>query len=126
MLVFGLCGRIASAESNDLRSRLEGLAAESGFAIVGLERVGPEMAGDEQGSLSDRLSSLLRDNNYVLIDDGHDGRGGIERVLITSRKTSEPKGSPDSAAVRTVRVGNRHQVEAAIAGPNGASLRPYA
>jgi len=63
---------MASADSNDLRSRLEGLAAESGFAIRGLELIRPEPARDEQGSVPDRLSSVLRDYNYALI---HDGRG---------------------------------------------------
>jgi aspartyl protease family protein len=121
MLVLGLCGRMAFAEPNDLRSRLERLAAESNFAIGGLEWIGPEAARDQRGSVPDRLSSLLRDYNYVLI---HDGRGGIERVLITSPKTSEAKGSEakgplDSATVSTVRVGNHHLVEAAITGANG-------
>jgi aspartyl protease family protein len=108
---------MASADSNDLRSRLEGLAAESGFAIRGLEWIRPEPARDEQGSVPDRLSSLLRDYNYVLI---HDGRGGIEKVLITSRKIPEAKGSADGGTVYTVRVGSHHQVEAAIVGANGS------
>src|SRR5215471_17786863 len=116
MLVLGLCGHVASADSNGLRSRLEDLAAESGFAIGGLEWIGPEAAGDERGSVSDRLNSLLRDYNYTIL---HDGRGGIEKVLITSRKIWEAKVWADSATVYTVRVGNRHQVEATIAGPNG-------
>jgi aspartyl protease family protein len=116
MLVFGLCNRTAFAEPNDLRSRLERLAAESSFAIGGLEWIGPEAARDERGSVPDRLNALLRDYNYVLI---HDGRGGIEKVLITSHKTPEARSSAGSATVYTVRVGNCHQVEAAIAGPNG-------
>jgi len=116
MLAFGLCSRMASAEPSDLRSRLERLAAESGFALGGLEWIGPEAARVAPGSVSDRLNSLLRDYNYVLI---HDGRGGIEKVLITSPKTSEPKRSADGVTVYTVRVGNHHLVEAAIAGPNG-------
>jgi len=123
MLIFGLCSRMASAEPNDLRSRLERLAAESNFAIGGLEWIGPEAARDERGSVPDRLNSLLRDYNYVLI---YDGRGGIEKVLITSHKTSEARGSEakdssDSVTVYTVRVGSHHQVEAAITGANGTA-----
>lgn len=116
MLVVGLCSRMASAEPDDLRSRLERLAAETNFAIAGLERIGPEAARDERGGVPDRLNTLLRDYNYVLI---HDGRGGIEKVVITSHKTSEAQGSADGPTVYTVRVGNHHLVEAAITGAHG-------
>jgi aspartyl protease family protein len=115
--MLGLCSGIAFADSNDLRSRLERLAADGEFAVGGLERIEPETVGEEHGSISDRLSFLLQNYNHVLIQDE---RGGISKVLITSRKTPEDTHWTESVtAVHTVRAGSHHQVEAAIAGPNG-------
>jgi len=116
MLAFGLRGSVAFADSNDLRSRLVRLAADSDFAIGGLEWIGPEAAGEDRSSVSERLNFLLQDYNHMLV---RDERGRIEKVIITSHKTSDDKRWTISAAVYTVRVGNHHQVEAAIAGPNG-------
>lgn len=108
----------AATGPEDLRGRLESLAAENGFSIEGLDRVGPEPASHTEGNPSDRLKSLLRDYNYVLIQGPP---GTIEKVLITSRKNSEARGSADSAYIGTVRLGTHHQVEAAIAGPNAVA-----
>ena len=116
MIVLGPCGSIASADSNDLRSRLERLAADSNFAIEGLEWIGSEAVGDARGSVSERVNFLLQDYNHLLIQNE---RGEIKKVLITGHKTTEDKRWRDSATVYTVRVGNHHQVEAAVAGPSG-------
>jgi aspartyl protease family protein len=115
--LLGLCSSIAFADSNDLRSRLERLAADGNFAVAGLERIEPETMGEEHGSISERLSFLLQNYNHVLIQDE---RGSISKVLITSRKAPDDTHWAESATtVHTVRMGSRHQVEAAIAGPNG-------
>ena len=116
MFLFGLCGGVAFADPNDLRSRLADLAVEGNFAIAGLEWIGPEAAGNGQGSVLERLNLLLQDYNHVLIRDGF---GEVTKVLITSRKNSEAVGSATTVAVYTVRAGNRHYVDATIAGPNG-------
>jgi len=116
MFAFGLCGGVAFADSNDLRSRLANLATERGFAIEGLQWIGPEAAGNARGSVSDRLNVLLQDYNYVLIQDR---LGGIAKVLITSRKSSQATSSASNDTVYTVRLNNHHYVDASIAGPSG-------
>ena len=118
MFVFGLCSGMAFADSNDLRSRLTDLATEGGFTIGGLDSIGPEAAGSGQGSLSERLNVLLQDYNYVLLQDRF---GGIEKVLITSRKNAEGIPSGPRASLYTVRLDSRHYVQAAIAGPSGTA-----
>jgi aspartyl protease family protein len=118
LLGFGLVSGGAFAEGGDLRGRLESLASQGGFAIEGLDWIGPEPAGNESGTTLERLKDLLRDYNYVLVQGG---RSGIESVRITSRKDVEARGSAGSAYVGTVRMGSHHQVDAAIAGPNGVA-----
>lgn len=107
-----------SAEPGDLRGTLEALATGHGFAIEGLDRIGPDPAATARGTPAEQLRVLLRDYNYVLIQAGPDR---IEKVRITSRKASENKGSADRAYIGTVRLGTHHQVEAAIAGPNSVA-----
>src|SRR5579862_892655 len=115
ILLFGRCGEGATADPDDLRSHLVEFAQERGFTIGGLQSIGREAAVNAQGSVSDRLSVLLQDYNYMLVQDG---LGRIEKVVITSRKSPEAAGSAGSATVFTVRVGNHHYVDTDITGPN--------
>jgi aspartyl protease family protein len=109
---------VEGTEAVRLRAELEELAIQAGFGIEGLERIGPEPAEASTGTPEERLKGLLRDYNYLLIQ----GRpGSVEKVLITSRKSSTRPGSADSAHIGTLRLGAHHQVEAALAGPNGVA-----
>jgi aspartyl protease family protein len=118
LLACALWSGIALADTGDLRAELRALAAQTGFVIEGLERIGAEPSASAEGSPAERLKSLLRDYNYLLVQSRP---GAIEKVLITSRKASDGKGSADSAHVGTIRLGTHHQVEAAIAGPNAVA-----
>jgi aspartyl protease family protein len=105
----------AWCQASSLRERLEGVASEAGIAVSGLDRVGDEPARDATGDLRDRLRTLLQDYNYLLT---HGDRGKIEKLVITSLKQPDRKGSA-SAYISTTRAGVHHQVEARIAGPDG-------
>ncbi|MGX2039836.1 retropepsin-like aspartic protease family protein [Methylocaldum sp. MU1018] len=120
-----LCGLLltgtvsAWAESETLRARLESLASDNGFAVEGLDRLGPESARAAEGDLPARIKTLLDDYNYVLMN----GRSGaIERLLITSAKTPAQARSR-AVTVKTTRLGPHHQVDAVLVGPNGVALQ---
>ncbi|QXP94109.1 retropepsin-like aspartic protease family protein [Methylococcus capsulatus] len=105
----------AAAEAAGLADQLQGLATESGFAIEGLERLSDEPARRAEGSVKDRLQTLLQGYNYVLAESRP---GNIERLVITgiARSGGRP---PPSSTIPTLRVGAHHQVEALLVGPNG-------
>jgi aspartyl protease family protein len=102
----------------DLRGELEALAAQSGFSIEGLARIGPEPAGPAEGAPAERLKALLQDYNYLVVQSRP---GAIEKVLITSRKAADGAKSADRAYVETTRLGTHHQVQATLAGPNAVA-----
>ncbi len=113
----GAWRELQGAETDALRTQLQALATQAGFAIEGLDRIGPESAGAAVGTPEERLKSLLRDYNYLI-----QGRpGALEKVLIVGRKASESHGSAGSAYVETLRLGAQHQVQASIAGPNAVA-----
>jgi aspartyl protease family protein len=107
----------APVRADSLRARLEALAAEARFTVEGAERLGPEEVPPATGSPAERIRSLLRDYNHLVVGPA----GAIEKVLITSRKDGSAQGSASSAYVKTTRLGPHHQVEAWIAGPNAVS-----
>lgn len=119
-----LCGLIligmapAWAESETLRGQLESLAADNGFVVEGLDRLGSESARATAGDLSTRLRMLLEDYNYVLMSERP---GAIERLVITSAKTPA-QARPLNATVKTTRLGPHHQVDTVLVGPNGVAL----
>jgi aspartyl protease family protein len=106
------------AAAGDLRGELEALAAQGGFSIEGLARLGPEPAGLAEGTPVERLKALLQDYNYLVVQSRP---GLIERVLITSRKAADGAKSADRAYVETTRLGTHHQVQATLAGPNAVA-----
>lgn len=109
---------IGPAVAGSLLTQLEELAKTDGFRIEGLDRLVPAPARKASGDAATRLEILLQDYNYMIVQ-GHPGR--IEKVTITSLKQSGPK-RPYNAPIRTIRVGNHHQVEARLRGPGGEDL----
>ena len=119
--LLGLCAAwngLTEPGAAGLRAELEALARQVGFGLEGLERIGPEPAATTSGAPEERLKSLLQDYNYLLV---LSGPGRIEKVLISSRKSSPHPVSADRARIATLRLGAHHQVEAALIGPNGVA-----
>ena len=115
-----LCGLLACcpAWAGELRDELADLAHKNGFVIEGLDRVEPGPAAPAEGSPTERIKALLADYNYLLVG----GPGKIETVRISRRKPSDGVvRSADRAYVKTQRQGSHHQVQAALAGPNGVA-----
>ena len=108
----------AVTSAGDLTGALEALAAQAGFVVEGLDRIGPEPARNADGTTAERLRTLLQDYNYLVIQSRP---GAIEKVLVTSRKAPEARGSADRAHVGTIRIGTQHQVEAILTGPNAVA-----
>ncbi len=110
-----------AASEGTLRQRLEEISADNGFAIRGLERidVAAPVESRAEGDLLTRIAALLADYNFVLVEDG---KGGVERIVITSRKAPRIAVAP-RGSVRTVRRGGSHFVRARLSGARGRSLR---
>jgi aspartyl protease family protein len=116
MLLIGISPTWAEAET--LRTQLETLAAEHGFVVQGLDRLGPESARNAAGDLPTRLRMLLEDYNYVLMSDRP---GAVDRLLITSAKMPAQTRA-FNATIKTTRLGPHHQVETVLVGPNGVAF----
>jgi len=118
-LLAACCGWAAPAASSpgDLRDELEALARQGGFIVEGLDLLDSELAGNAEGTPTERIKTLLQDYNYLIV-----GRpGAIEKVRITSHKPTEYARSADRAYVKTERKGSHHQVQVAVAGPNAVA-----
>jgi aspartyl protease family protein len=114
-VAFGFFFTVPAAARNDtLRQQLRALASEHRFRIDGLNRVGPEPARPSEGDLVDGIPILLANYNYLIT---LGPRGKIESLTITSQKDPNAKPRYDSA-ITTTRIGNHHQVEAVLVGPN--------
>lgn len=123
----------AEGQMRGLRGQLIELGAHHNFVVKGLERLDDEPAKVVVGDLRGQVSALLRDYNFVFIEDG---QGGIREVWIFDHKPAQPNSQqpvrpsyqppsqqPDrSYSVRTTRRGSHHYVEAALTGPN---IRPH-
>ena len=109
-----------SAGPESLRARLESLAAEHGFVVEGLDRLGSQSttASATAGDLPTRLMGVLEDYNYILISDP---AGAVERLVITSAKVPAQARSIN-ATIRTTRLGPHHQVDTVLVGPNGVAF----
>jgi aspartyl protease family protein len=104
------------AWAGELRDELANLARQNGFVIEGLDKVEPGPAPSAEGSPAERVKALLVDYNYLLVG----GSNTIEKVRISRRKPSDGVvRSADRAYVKTQRQGSHHQVQVAVAGPNG-------
>ncbi len=106
------------AEPEALRARLESLAAEHGFVVEGLDRLGSELASVSTGDLPTQLKGLLEDYNYILMSDP---AGAVERLVITSAKTPA-RARSINATIKTTRLGPHHQVDTVLVGPNGVAF----
>lgn len=62
-----------------------------------------------------RIKCLLRDYNYVLIQEKN---GKLERVIILQRKIP----TPDEIVLETEKVGNRHTIPAFLTGVSGSRV----
>lgn len=115
-----LCAMLACspAWAGELRDELADLAQRNGFVIEGLDKVEPGPAAPAEGSPVERIKALLVDYNYLLVGSS----SKIERVRISRRKPSDGVvRSADRAYVKTQRQGSHHQVQVAVAGPNGVA-----
>lgn len=106
------------ADPEALRARLESLAAEHGFVVEGLDRLGSELAPASTGDLPTQLKGLLEDYNYILMSDP---AGAVERLVITSAKTPA-RARLINATIKTTRLGPHHQVDTVLVGPNGVAF----
>ncbi len=120
-LVAVMVSATAGASEGTLRQRLENLAADNGFSIRGVELIDPsaQVKSRVEGNVLAQVTALLADYNFVLIQDG---KGGVKRIVIASRKVPR-SARPPRASVRTVRRGESHFVQAQLSGTRGRSLR---
>ncbi len=111
-LLLAACGAPWPASGAELRDELEALAADHGFALVGIERIGEdEPAGQVTGSVRERLGALLERYDHVV----EGTEDSVRRVIVLGRK----RAAPPALVVRTRRVGTHHAVDADLRGPNG-------
>lgn len=117
-LFFVLAHTAAFADSGSLRTQLEALTKEDGIVIEGLALLADEEAKEVHGNTGARLEELLKNYNYLLIQNPP---GKIAKVIITSQKRP---GEPSKANpyVKTTRVGRHHRVDAVIVGNGGQSV----
>lgn len=115
-LLVGTAAAVAQATNDSLRSQVEALAAASGFAVSGLDRVAaaPARAG-AAGKTERQLESLLRGYDYILL---HDGEGRIAELRISGLR-APAAAVQQRTAVPTRRRGRHHLVDSELAGPDG-------
>ena len=108
-----------NAQSRDetLREQLRSLAANEGFNVTGLERIGDELTpraldNDPVG----RLRILLQGYNYIA---AYDAEGKITEIRILDRRPP-PEATSNQFRIETTRRGSHHLVEATLVGPTGA------
>lgn len=106
-----------SANAESLRSQLTHLAKQNRIAVEGLGYLGAEPSRPVEGNLAQQIKGLLANYNYMSV--GADQR--IERLIITSPKSFTPK-SRLNGTVKTQRLGEHHQVDATVSGPNGEEV----
>lgn len=101
--------------AGSLKAEIETLAAAHHFSIDGLERLSGEATADQSGDLQKRLAALLRDYNYLLVQSAP---GVVEKIVVSGLKARRTERS-DLTRIATQRIGQHHQVEAVVVGPNG-------
>lgn len=118
-LLFAIAHIAAFANGDSLRTQLESLAKEGGIVIEGLPLLADEEAKDVRGDLGTRLEELLRNYNYLLIQNPP---GKIAKVVVTSVKRPG-QSSAASPYVKTTREGRHHRVDALIVGNGGQFVK---
>ncbi len=115
-LLAGTAPAIAQTANDSLRSQVEALASAEGFAVSGLNRIGPVPArAGAAGKTERRLESLLRGYDYILL---HDAEGHIAELRISGLR-APAAAVPQRYAVATTRRGLHHLVASELAGPDG-------
>src|SRR4029453_3137364 len=93
------------------------LASQHSFTITGNNKLEDEAANlGSEGSPDERLKSLLRGYNYLLV---HDATGEISELRILGPQPSAEE-LERRVAVKTMRRGVHHLVEAILVGPRGS------
>ena len=107
----------AQSREETLREQLRSLAANEGFDVTGLERIGDEStlraSGDDPLG---RLRILLQGYNYIA---AYDAEGKITEIRILDRRPA-PEATSNRFRIETTRRGSHHLVEATLVGPTGA------
>jgi len=116
----GAAGRGAEdAATVPLREAIDALARQHGFGVSGLYRVDEAApAPFATGALPDRLRTLLKGYNYVLINRSG---GRVETLRIVGRKVTRRRG-PETIVIQTVRRGAHHVVDATLISKNGTRV----
>ena len=118
MLAVGWSRDSASQETGlSLRDQLETMASQQGFKIYGIEALQDRDGSSESGgNANERLESLLKGYNYLLL---HDGTGQISELRILGPHPSAEE-LERRVSVKTTRRGSHHLVETLLVGPRGA------
>ena len=115
--VFAPIAVSAQSQEEALRQQLRSLAANEGFNVIGLERIGdetpPRASGDDPLR---RLRVLLQGYNYIA---AYDAEGKVTEIRILDRRPA-PVANSDQFRIETTRRGAHHLVEATLVGPTGA------
>jgi aspartyl protease family protein len=99
-----------------LRNELEALASQHSFTISGINKLEDEPANLEtEGSLDERLGSLLSGYSYLLF---RDATGEISKLGILGPHPSAEE-LEQRVSVKTMRRGDHHLVETILVGPRG-------
>ena len=108
---------VAQETGTSLRNELEALASQHNFTISGINKLEDAAANlESEGSLDERLESLLSGYNYLLL---HDATGEISKLSIIGPHPSA-EALEQRVSVKTMRRGDHHLVEAVLVGPRGA------
>jgi aspartyl protease family protein len=114
--LIGFTSLSGGAVAENLRWRLETLAAERGFRIEGGDLIGDEQSsGHKTGKLVDHINQLLTNYNFVIARDAQDQ---IAQLTIVGFRVPPPAPSPRDN-IRTERHYSEHYVEAVLTGPSG-------
>lgn len=107
---------VVQETGTSLRNELEVLASQHSFTISGINKLEDEAANlGSEGSLDERLKSLLSGYNYLLV---HDATGEISELRILGPHPSAEE--LERGVSVTMRRGVHHLVEAILVGPRGA------
>lgn len=101
----------AGQAERPLRTEIQALADEYGFAVRGFDKLGSEQVRRVMGDLRDRLAALLADYNHVLVGTPPE----LSRVIVVSVKDRTPR----EIVVKTTRRGSHHLVDATVEGAGG-------
>ncbi len=111
------CDGRAQGTGSSLRGALEALADAHDFSIIGIDELEDGAPPpDSEGSLAERLNSLLLGYNFLL---EHDATGAITRLRVFGPHPTAEEVA-ERISVRTTRRGDHHVVQAILVGPRGA------